>query len=50
MNRDENGKLIGDCARDLPVELQSEVPGSVGLLTRLTLITNLLKLFYLQKK
>lgn len=49
MNRDENGKLIGDCARDLPVELQTAVPGSIGTSTRLTLITNLLKLFYLQK-
>ncbi len=44
MNRDENGKLIGDCARDLNVAFQSPVPGSVGLTTRLTLITNLLRL------
>lgn len=44
MNRDEEGKLIGDCARNLPVEFQSPVPGGVGLTTRLALITNLLKL------
>lgn len=44
MNRDESGKLIGDCARDLKVAFQSPVPGSVGLTTRLTLITNLLRL------
>ena len=44
MNRDAEGKLIGDCARGLNVAFQSPVPGSVGLTTRLTLITNLLKL------
>lgn len=45
MNRDENDKLIGDCERNLPVEFQSPVPGSVGLTTRLTLLTNLLQLY-----
>jgi methylenetetrahydrofolate dehydrogenase (NADP+) / methenyltetrahydrofolate cyclohydrolase len=44
MNRDAEGKLIGDCARGLNVAFQSPVPGSVGLTTRLTLITNLLRL------
>ena len=41
INRDENGKLIGDCERDLPVEFQSPVPGGVGLLTRLAIFYNL---------
>ena len=41
INRDENGKLIGDCERDLPVEFQSPVPGGVGLLTRLSIFYNL---------
>lgn len=48
MNRDEEGKLIGDCARNLPVEFQSPVPGGVGLTTRLALITNLLNLYILE--
>lgn len=50
MNRDENGKLIGDCERNLsfyPIAFQSPVPGGVGLTTRLALITNLLKLYSL---
>ena len=41
MNRDENGKLIGDCERNLDVAYQSPVPGGVGLLTRLALFSNL---------
>lgn len=41
MNRDENGKLIGDCERNLDVVYQSPVPGGVGLLTRLALYNNL---------
>lgn len=52
MNLDENGKLIGDCERNLsfyPVAFQSPVPGGVGLTTRLALITNLLKLYKLTK-
>lgn len=40
INRDKNGKLIGDCARNLPVKIQTPVPGGVGLLTRLTLMKN----------
>lgn len=49
MNRDENNKLIGDCARDLSVELQTTTPGSTGLSTRLALITNLIDLYKLQQ-
>ena len=42
------GKLVGDCAPNLPVAFQSPVPGGAGLTTRLALITNLLKLQTLQ--
>ena len=44
INRDENGKLCGDCEKDLPVKFQSPVPGGVGLLTRLALFENLIQL------
>ena len=40
----EQGKLIGDCEKDLPVAFQSPVPGGCGLLTRLAVIENLIKL------
>ena len=43
ISRDENG-LHGDAIPDLPVRLQTPVPGGVGLLTRLALMENLLKL------
>ena len=43
INRDENG-LHGDAVPNLPVRLQTPVPGGVGLLTRLALMENLLKL------
>ena len=43
INRDETG-LHGDALPDLPVRLQTPVPGGVGLLTRLALMENLLKL------
>ncbi len=43
INRDENGKLHGDFAPNLPVKLQTPVPGGVGLLTRLALLENLLE-------
>ncbi len=46
INFDENGKLIGDCERDLPVLWQSPVPNGVGLLTRLKLLKNICKLEY----
>ena len=41
INRLEDG-LHGDAVRDLPVALQTPVPGGVGLLTRLALYQNLL--------
>ena len=44
ISRDENG-LHGDAVPDLPVRLQTPVPGGVGLLTRLSLIENLLKIY-----
>lgn len=37
-----DGKLHGDCAPGLNVSLQTPVPGGVGLLTRLTMLENLL--------
>lgn len=40
-----DGKLHGDAVRDLPVKFQTPVPGGVGLLTRLTLLTNLLEAY-----
>lgn len=43
INRDETG-LHGDAVKDLPVKLQTPVPGGVGLLTRLALYENLLKI------
>ncbi|MCQ2793205.1 MAG: bifunctional 5,10-methylenetetrahydrofolate dehydrogenase/5,10-methenyltetrahydrofolate cyclohydrolase [Bacilli bacterium] len=43
INRDEDG-LKGDCINNLPVKLQTPVPGGVGLLTRLALYENLLKI------
>ena len=44
INFDNNGKMIGDCERDLPVAFQSPVPGGCGLMTRLALLENALKL------
>jgi len=43
INRGEDGKLHGDAVPNLPVALQTPVPGGVGLLTRLALICNLLE-------
>ena len=43
INRDETG-LHGDCVPGLKVRLQTPVPGGVGLLTRLALMENLLKI------
>ena len=46
INRDENGKLVGDCEPNLThVAFQSPVPGGVGLLTRLQLLENIVKLY-----
>ena len=44
ISRDETG-LHGDAIPNLPVRLQTPVPGGVGLLTRLSLIENLLKIY-----
>lgn len=44
INFNEEGKLIGDCEKDLKVAFQSPVPGGCGLLTRLAVIENLIKL------
>lgn len=44
INFNSEGKLIGDCEKDLPVAFQSPVPGGCGLLTRLSVIDNLIKL------
>ena len=43
ISRDEDG-LHGDALPDLPVRLQTPVPGGVGLLTRLALYENLLEI------
>ena len=43
INRDEEG-LHGDIEPGLPVAFQTPVPGGVGLLTRLALLENLLKI------
>ena len=42
INRNEEGKLKGDAKDGLPVALQTPVPGGVGLLTRLSLLKNVL--------
>ena len=44
INVKEDGKLTGDCGKDLPVVFQSPVPGGVGLLTRIAVIDNLIEL------
>ena len=44
INVNEEGKLEGDCDRDLPVAFQSPVPSGVGLLTRIAVIDNLIEL------
>lgn len=49
INRIE-GKLYGDAKTGLPVSLQTPVPGGVGLLTRITLLTNLLEAYKFSKK
>lgn len=45
INRDETG-LHGDCEPNLKVKLQTPVPGGVGLLTRLSLLVNLMEAYY----
>ena len=44
ISRDETG-LHGDAIPNLPVKLQTPVPGGVGLLTRLALYENLLRIY-----
>ena len=48
ISRDETG-LHGDALPDLPVKIQTPVPGGVGLLTRLALYENLLDIVANQK-
>jgi methylenetetrahydrofolate dehydrogenase (NADP+) / methenyltetrahydrofolate cyclohydrolase len=43
INRGADGHLHGDCVPNLPVAMQTPVPGGVGLLTRLALLENLLE-------
>lgn len=46
INFNEDGKLIGDCEPGIAeVAFQSPVPGGVGLLTRLQLLENIIKLY-----
>ena len=40
-----DGKLVGDAKALLPVKLQTPVPGGVGLITRLTLLENLMQIY-----
>lgn len=44
INFNDEGKLVGDCEKNLPVKFQSTVPGGVGLLTRLQLLENVVRL------
>ncbi len=43
INKNEEGKLCGDCMPGLNVAFQSPVPGGVGLLTRLALVENTIR-------
>ena len=43
ISRGEDGHLHGDAVPNLPVALQTPVPGGVGLLTRISLLENLLE-------
>lgn len=45
INRGDDGKLHGDATPNLPVALQTPVPGGVGLLTRIALMCNLLEAY-----
>ena len=46
INFNEDGKLTGDCEPGIAdVAFQSSVPGGVGLLTRLQLLENIIKLY-----
>ena len=41
----EDGVLHGDCEPELNVKIQTPVPGGVGLLTRLSLLENLMEAY-----
>ncbi|MCD8194868.1 MAG: bifunctional 5,10-methylenetetrahydrofolate dehydrogenase/5,10-methenyltetrahydrofolate cyclohydrolase [Coprobacillus sp.] len=41
-----DGKIYGDCEPGLPVKLQTPVPKGVGLLTRLSLLKNVMEAYY----
>lgn len=45
INRDENGKLCGDCSKDLydETDLITPVPSGVGLMTRVSLLENVVE-------
>jgi len=45
INRDEDGHLCGDCLPNLNVYKQTPVPGGIGLLTRLSLLKNLMEAY-----
>lgn len=45
INRGADGRLKGDAIPNLPVKLQTPVPGGVGLLTRLALLENLMEAY-----
>ena len=45
INRGDDGHLHGDFVPNLPVKLQTPVPGGVGLLTRLALMENLFEAY-----
>lgn len=49
ISRDETG-LHGDAVPNLPVKMQTPVPGGVGLLTRLALYENLLTIYKTRRK
>ena len=48
INRRDDGKLCGDC-EDVTIVEKTPVPGGVGLLTRLALICNIVKLYNINK-
>lgn len=50
INRGEDMKLHGDAVPNLPVRLQTPVPGGVGLLTRIALMENLVKAYENKQK
>lgn len=49
MNRNDEGKLCGDC-ESVTVCEKTPVPGGVGLLTRLALLNNIVKLYEINHK